>query len=482
MAHQIDLSDFDPYSPTATATGGSHSSALFGSSSNSDSHSVPSSTSTGNHVSVSTTAADDDPLSLFGQLELGGARAPAARNGNSPNAPVSSSAFSAVRAQNERQSRILSDLAREPFHPPPLGSIIDSAHDANSPTSTRHPRPFSPPRRLSSLMDLGDHQYNQFPHQFSPPMSSSPTLEPFHPVPSTEHAGSSSSASRRMRQASEDYWTSTKADPGGAAGTTSARRRTTRERSTSAEWGDFQTATPPTPTATTDDPPFFVEHERGGVPGPRTTTTTTTTKPAPRRASTTPIATSPPRTIPTLAPSLSSHHLKNLPAPPSAPNSLFDPFNQPVKLASGGTSPPILTETIAEGLRPSLPPRLRISTTWRLLYSLDQHGTSLLTLLHRVAAGLRSSSGGGFVLVVKTDRGRVFGGYVSEEFKSDGSVLDIAGTGGAGKRTGLSSLLTGNKVWGGDGSSSVFSSGILKDPSCEGSGEIREHRERRKQY
>ena len=120
----------------------------------------------------------------------------------------------------------------------------------------------------------------------------------------------------------------------------------------------------------------------------------------------------------------------------------------------GTTSSQILTETIAEGLRPSLPPRLRISPQWNLLYSLDQHGTSILTLFNLVSEGLSRGNGGGFVLVVKTDKGQIFGGYVSEEFRSDSIGSEFGGAGGRSSgRSGLSSLLTGNKVWGGDGSS-----------------------------
>jgi hypothetical protein len=56
---------------------------------------------------------------------------------------------------------------------------------------------------------------------------------------------------------------------------------------------------------------------------------------------------------------------------------------------------------------------------------------------------------GGFVLTVRTEKGQVFGGYVSEAFKSDSET----GPGSRGRNGGLSGLMTGNKVWGGDGSS-----------------------------
>ncbi|KAJ9476416.1 Oxidation resistance protein 1 [Pseudozyma hubeiensis] len=51
------------------------------------------------------------------------------------------------------------------------------------------------------------------------------------------------------------------------------------------------------------------------------------------------------------------------------------------------------TETVIESFHASriqalLPPRLQLGKRWSLLYSLDQHGISLQTLYHRVAAGL----------------------------------------------------------------------------------------------
>lgn len=78
---------------------------------------------------------------------------------------------------------------------------------------------------------------------------------------------------------------------------------------------------------------------------------------------------------------------------------------------------------------------------------MDQHGTSLQSLFSCISTGLsRLSVGGGFVLCVKTEKGRVFGGYVSEEFRNDESGM-------IGKRAGGRSVVTGNRVWGGDGSS-----------------------------
>jgi hypothetical protein len=78
-----------------------------------------------------------------------------------------------------------------------------------------------------------------------------------------------------------------------------------------------------------------------------------------------------------------------------------------------------------------------------------------LTLFSQVSNGLEKRSGGGFVLVVRTEKGEVFGGYVSEAFKMDNETGPGSRTGSS--RNGLSSLLTGNKVWAGDGSSYVLS-------------------------
>lgn len=64
-------------------------------------------------------------------------------------------------------------------------------------------------------------------------------------------------------------------------------------------------------------------------------------------------------------------------------------------------------------IRPSLPPRLRISTRWRLLYSLDQHGTSLRTMYECMDEVLGEVDGG-CVIVVRDTHGAVFGAFVNE--------------------------------------------------------------------
>lgn len=290
-----------------------------------------------------------------------------------------------VQQHEHRHSQFLQDHS----HPysPPLSSTSSLSQPPIPSTSTQvHPIRSPPPRRLSSLMDLNPSSTSST----SPPSSSFLQLDPFHPFPTSR----------------------------------------SREKSTTDYWGEFQTATP-SPSSTPPPP-----------------SSSCSKPPTPHRASTTPNPHPHSRLHPLARSSLEDYHLKHLPPPPSATpsSSSFDPFNQPLKLLGirKGTSQ-ILTETMAESIRPNLPPRLKISTKWHLLYSLDQHGTSLHSLFDCVSTGLKERSSGGFLLVIKTEKGRVFGGYVSEAFKNDES--------GVSYRSGGRSVVTGNRVWGGDGSS-----------------------------
>ncbi|KAL7790366.1 hypothetical protein V8C37DRAFT_185887 [Trichoderma ceciliae] len=72
----------------------------------------------------------------------------------------------------------------------------------------------------------------------------------------------------------------------------------------------------------------------------------------------------------------------------------------------------LLTTVVAEEIRTMVPERLRISEDWRLVYSLEQNGTSLATLYQRCRQfeGMRV----GFVLVVKDQEGGTFGAYLSD--------------------------------------------------------------------
>ncbi|CAO3662674.1 unnamed protein product [Umbelopsis ramanniana] len=72
---------------------------------------------------------------------------------------------------------------------------------------------------------------------------------------------------------------------------------------------------------------------------------------------------------------------------------------------------PVLTESLADALRPHLPVRLRLTSSWTLLYSLDQHGISLSTLYQKVKGK------GPCILAIKDDNDKIFGGYLNEPLK-----------------------------------------------------------------
>jgi hypothetical protein len=72
----------------------------------------------------------------------------------------------------------------------------------------------------------------------------------------------------------------------------------------------------------------------------------------------------------------------------------------------------LLTRALAEEIRLLVPARLQLVSTWSLIYSLEQNGTSLSTLYAQndTYRGRR----GGFVLVVRDASGGIFGAYLSD--------------------------------------------------------------------
>lgn len=60
-----------------------------------------------------------------------------------------------------------------------------------------------------------------------------------------------------------------------------------------------------------------------------------------------------------------------------------------------------------------LPNRISVSSTWSLIYSLDQHGASLNTLYQK------SYNKGPCLLVIQDDQDQVFGAYLSEGIHID---------------------------------------------------------------
>ncbi|RUO96843.1 TLD-domain-containing protein [Jimgerdemannia flammicorona] len=75
----------------------------------------------------------------------------------------------------------------------------------------------------------------------------------------------------------------------------------------------------------------------------------------------------------------------------------------------------VIDENIAEQIRRNLPRRYRLAQNWNLLYSLDQHGSSISTLYHRIKGK------GPLVLAIKDDDDGIFGAFVNEPFRPNPS-------------------------------------------------------------
>ncbi|GES89619.1 TLD-domain-containing protein [Rhizophagus clarus] len=72
---------------------------------------------------------------------------------------------------------------------------------------------------------------------------------------------------------------------------------------------------------------------------------------------------------------------------------------------------PVLDIDMAEQIRQQLPRRVRLAPSWNLLYSLDQDGTSMTTMYHKV------KDKGPLIVVIKDTDEQVFGAFVSESLK-----------------------------------------------------------------
>ncbi|KAG2143399.1 TLD-domain-containing protein [Suillus bovinus] len=90
----------------------------------------------------------------------------------------------------------------------------------------------------------------------------------------------------------------------------------------------------------------------------------------------------------------------------------------------------VLSETVANLIRPHLPALNRLPRTWTLLYSLDQHGISLNTLYSRCEPKLPSTPGAtkGALVVIKDARDAIFGMWMG-----DGLWLERGGYYGSGE-------------------------------------------------
>ncbi|GAA5901688.1 hypothetical protein JCM6882_006041 [Rhodosporidiobolus microsporus] len=481
-APPIDLSDLDPFSPSSSRTVSPHPNGdLFPTSPHFPSSSTTSTSTAAARVPAAkqdvlpqAVSGGNDPLLVGGDL-LGGlslAPAPAARATSTSSTTAAAAGAAAglgaalggraVRAQEQRQSHILADLNREPFTAEPSSTSSSSPFSSGPSSSSfaRHPppqphphAPFSPPRRLSTLMSPSSPTSSFAPS--SPPAESSALSDPFHPDLEAclrgDEGGGRGGAAGRMREASGEWERgcgvggAAAAAAGGAGGAGSAAVAAAADAD--ASWGDFVEAppTPPRPLHHPSSPPVPIKNARNGSatrskpsPAPSSTAASSSSHAAAHRASTYPdpsllsvrASTSTSTSKPTSTSSSSS----------SAPNRSasttpiggrgggggggggggFDPAAQAIRLT--GVRPgvvKVLDEDVAEGIRPSLPPRLRLSPRWTLLYSLDQHGISLSTLFSQLEKGLKERDGG-FVLVIRTERDEVLGAYVSEALRRPG--------------------------------------------------------------
>ncbi|KLJ12215.1 hypothetical protein EMPG_12726 [Blastomyces silverae] len=130
-------------------------------------------------------------------------------------------------------------------------------------------------------------------------------------------------------------------------------------------------------------------------------------------------------------PSLDPMSVSEVYNPPHRTASPFQPPPlTPLTLkAAGSPSHILLTRSLAEEIRLLVPPRLQLLDTWRLAYSLDRDGSSLLTLYDKCREFGNKSQRAGYVLVVKdssiaglggggggagTSAGAVFGAYLTD--------------------------------------------------------------------
>ncbi|KAF2155329.1 TLD-domain-containing protein [Myriangium duriaei CBS 260.36] len=79
---------------------------------------------------------------------------------------------------------------------------------------------------------------------------------------------------------------------------------------------------------------------------------------------------------------------------------------------STSSSSRLLRRSLAEEIRLLMPPRLQLVDTWKLVYSLEQNGTSLASL-YGICEQFRGKRGG-FVLAVRDADGGIFGAYLSD--------------------------------------------------------------------
>ncbi|ORX52072.1 TLD-domain-containing protein [Piromyces finnis] len=71
---------------------------------------------------------------------------------------------------------------------------------------------------------------------------------------------------------------------------------------------------------------------------------------------------------------------------------------------------PVLNDDLAEIIRCRLPNLLQEATTWKLLYSMNQHGATLSTLYRKI------KNQGPCIIVLKSSEDEIFGAFITEAF------------------------------------------------------------------
>lgn len=362
--HSELLEEFDPFHTPPEATSRQPSPQLFPTSQPPQPSSSTSSTPN-SPPSLPSTAVSSDPLDSFDLLSFSDQPPPPQRTSSST-------------AHAARQQHVLDSLSRSPFSTEPTefpsSSSASSAPVPGPPLHRRASSSFSPPRRLSLLMQ------DSFSPSSPPPTVSHPSLSPFHAPPPEPHA-----AEAYARRTASHEAPPHRAEP-------------SHEFDEEGEdWGEFEsgavekrkelkrTKTVPVPT---------VRRARGDEAGWKKEWSYDS------------------KGADAVQP------IKLVGVMPGVNRILDEDLAEGVRFASFRCEDEELT--VCTQIRPGLPPRYRLSTTWTLLYSLDQHGISIQTMYERMRVGLRGSDSG-VVLVVKDGEGNVFGAYVNEGLKESRS-------------------------------------------------------------
>ncbi|KAK9453336.1 TLD-domain-containing protein [Dipodascopsis uninucleata] len=114
-------------------------------------------------------------------------------------------------------------------------------------------------------------------------------------------------------------------------------------------------------------------------------------------------------------PSQGNSSFKGREAPTHSLSAFAPPPLTPLNLAGYGprTKVRLLSSRLAEEIRKLLPLRLQLHDTWRLVYSLEQHGVSLTTLYTQVIPP-RVQARPGYVLIIEDNIGGIFGAFLNE--------------------------------------------------------------------